>query len=528
MLQTLSRLFSRCRRSTPDVRHPRRSLLGVECLEDRLVPASFNVTTFADVVDPNDGQLSLREAISQANATGAPDTIVIKSGVYRLSLAGAGENANLSGDLDIISPLTLVGRGATSTAIDGGKLDRVFDVFNSINVTFSGLTVRNGSTSLKGGGIQSVTANLRLENCALSDNSAAQTGGGLHADGGTVTLVNTVVNRNAAQGNGGGINVGPGNQLTLLRSAVRHNLSSTSGGGISGFNVTATKSNVNNNSAVNGLGGGIVANVLTLNGSTVSGNSATDEGGGIYASFPTVTNSTISNNASRSSGGGISVFNDGTFLNSTISNNTAFVNGGGINGSDAALTNCTVNGNNAFQHGGGIALNFGALTNVTVSGNNAGQLGGGLYLGRGSVLNCTVTLNGAVNSGGGIHSFGGGILNIKNTIVAQNLVSFTGSNRDVSGTFTSQGFNLLGDGSGGIGFGGNDQFGTASNPIDARLAPLASNGGRTRTHALLPGSRAIDRGDNADAPLTDQRGLSRPRDGDGNGSSIIDIGAFER
>jgi hypothetical protein len=44
----------------------------------------------------------------------------------------------------------------------------------------------------------------------------------------------------------------------------------------------------------------------------------------------------------------------------------------------------------------------------------------------------------------------------------------------------------------------------------------------------LPGSPAIDKGDSANAPATDQRGVSRPRDGDGNGSKVVDIGAFER
>jgi hypothetical protein len=69
--------------------------------------------------------------------------------------------------------------------------------------------------------------------------------------------------------------------------------------------------------------------------------------------------------------------------------------------------------------------------------------------------------------------------------------------------------------------------GTAQKPRDPKLGALRNNGGATFTHALLPGSPAIDRGAHAGAPRADQRGVRRPRDGDGNGSPAVDIGAFE-
>ena len=59
------------------------------------------------------------------------------------------------------------------------------------------------------------------------------------------------------------------------------------------------------------------------------------------------------------------------------------------------------------------------------------------------------------------------------------------------------------------------------NNTDARLGPLADNGGPTLTMALLPGSPAIDAGDTALAPATDQRGFPRPA------GLAADIGAFE-
>ena len=64
---------------------------------------------------------SLREAIQAANtdlavdacpAGGAADTMMVPAGVYLLTLAGAGEDGNATGDLD-------VGQAGTAIAIDG-------------------------------------------------------------------------------------------------------------------------------------------------------------------------------------------------------------------------------------------------------------------------------------------------------------------------------------------------------------------------------------------------------------------------
>jgi len=156
--------------------------------------------------------------------------------------------------------------------------------------------------------------------------------------------------------------------------------------------------------------------------------------------------------------------------------------------------------------------------------------GGGLFATTATLLNCTVAEN-LAHTGGGLFQDPGGTFSLKNTIVALNLTDFSGTGPDVSGTFSSQGHNLIGVGIGSTGFGVNfDIVGTSASPIDPKLGPLQNNGGRTQTMALLAGSPAIDHGDNSVLPPTDQRGASFPRKKDGNfdGIATVDIGAFER
>ncbi|HEV3203790.1 MAG TPA: choice-of-anchor Q domain-containing protein, partial [Gemmataceae bacterium] len=130
---------------------------------------------------------------------------------------------------------------------------------------------------------------------------------------------------------------------------------------------------------------------------------------------------------------------------------------------------------------------------------------------------------GAGNSPG--TAMGGGLTNqgtltTRNTILAGNTVGGPGQNSgpDLGGNFGSQGYNLIGDPTGGSGFDATDLLN-----VDPLLGPLQDNGGPTQTMALLPGSPAVDAGDNANAPDFDQRGKGFDRIVGGT----IDIGAFE-
>jgi hypothetical protein len=145
-----------------------------------------------------------------------------------------------------------------------------------------------------------------------------------------------------------------------------------------------------------------------------------------------------------------------------------------------------------------------SLTNDTLSGNWASDNGGGLY-NRGPAIVTNVTLSG--NTANGPHT-GGNIFDdmaqiaLRNTIVANSEADDNCFNSD--GLVTSSGHNLDSGNSCGSGSPGDL---TVTDPM---LGPLHGNGGLTLTHALLPGSPAIDHADRLQYPTIDQRGVPRP------------------
>jgi predicted outer membrane repeat protein len=234
-------------------------------------------------------------------------------------------------------------------------------------------------------------------------------------------------------------------------------------------------------------------------------------GGGIHSSGPlTISDSTINGNTSGLSGGGLMAEANVVITNSTFSGNTAAY-GGGIFAAKTLtdvkttiLVNDTVSGNTSTGDGGGINADSGVLKlyNVTVAGNqaNADKSGGG---GGAGIYNrdASVTLNNSIISGNASYIDGSPFVFLA----------------DCAGTFASSGITIVTHATCTI----NGPY----SPDVPKLGPLQDNGGPTQTHALLPGSPALDVGtcdDPVGAPLdTDQRGVARPQ------GIACDLGAFE-
>lgn len=303
------------------------------------------------------------------------------------------------------------------------------------------------------------------------------------------------------------------------------------------------------------LGGGGVHNAatLTVEGSVVGGNAACHRGGGIATvGSLTLVRSVVADNTTGCMGGGVDGRGTLTVIDSTIRDNTVHnLSGGGASGGgiafagDVVISGSTIAGNTAravesspeANHAFGAGVfhyDFGlSMVNSTLSGNHAvlesgggvtpaGQaMGGGLYAGSYTTLNHVTIVANRAETTAGTHSLGGGIgtadgwVEATNTLLAGNAAAH---GPDCEGPLDSHDHNLIENPS------GCEVEGALAYTVlgeAARVGPLQFNGGPTPTHALLPGSPAIDGGCPAACLPADQRGLPRPQ------GRACDMGAVE-
>ena len=317
----------------------------------------------------------------------------------------------------------------------------------------------------------------------------------------TLTLANlSLINGNAT---GGGAVFNDGN-LVVQNSAFSNNTSSEFGGAIkNNTSLTITNSVFTNNTAPTGYGGAIditqPTSSLNITNSTFDTNSASIGGGAIASNGNIVINgSTFKNNSTASASGGsgggaIETTGSLTVDNSTFNNNTAGKGGAIYNeGSTSTITNSTFAANSA---------------------NVAPRSGGAIHnQSDGSVLIVASTFSGNMapsGSGGTLYNTVGNSMTVRQSILAD------GSPNNCAGLIAPQGNNLET---------GTDCSFTTSGSLqntNPQLGPLANNGGFTPTMALGTGSPAINAGNDAVCPPTDQRGVLRPQ------GSHCDIGAYE-
>ncbi|MCI5160900.1 MAG: hypothetical protein D3917_02535 [Candidatus Electrothrix sp. AX5] len=337
------------------------------------------------------------------------------------------------------------------------------------------------------------------------------------------------------------------NTCTLTDAITAANDDVATGGcsaGVSGADIIILKTDVSLTDALP-----TITTSITLEGSgyTIDGNNIVENVLHITATGNLILNeTTVTGGNAAESGGGID--NEGTVeLNScTISHNSAVVDGGGIDNSGTLTLNNSTVSNNLAQYGGGLNNSLGdvIVNNTTISGNSATVDGGGI--GNNGILilnNSTISHNSADTKGGGIDIWSEedsvtlGTVTLKNSIVSGNTVTTVSNGNEIyiaEGVINANSYNLFGhsgetDGEAFNNFtpGSSDVSVTGDSTLPTALTniletTLANNGGPTKTHALVPGSPAIDLDMACSTGLsTDQRGARRPV---GRG---CDAGAFE-
>ncbi len=493
-------------------------------------PSAFAATlTVTKTDDTDDGvcdsDCSLREAIVVANTASDVDEVILPAGTYSLTL----------GTLSITNPLTLTGALSSTTILSSNDAAyRHFTITDTITITIAGVTLRGGAN---GGGLWNEGANITLDDVIIADSSNYAGGGGIYNTGTLMLNHSRVVSNTAVIG--GGIWNSAGT-LIIQDSAIEANGSppeepygGLGGGIISTGDVTITNSFIASNVATTGtLGGGWGGGILNysfghliIDNSTLQNNEGLTGGGGVYnAGWLTFTASALLSNTVLL-GAILNTENGSAFIRQSL------ITGNGVIGpysGGIGLVNTSVGGAMVVE-GSAIYGNLGygvtnsgvlTMTNSTVSSNIAISTTDGYGLlsslsGQTFLNNVTI----AANQGLGISQFGDPVV-IQNSVVAENLGG------DCSGTLNSQGHNLIQSTIGCVitGTAMGDLYG-----LDSLLGPLQDNGGSTLTHALLPGSPAIDTGNPAlpgsggeTCEATDQRGITRPL------GAACDMGAYER
>jgi CSLREA domain-containing protein len=560
---------------------PFTNALTAVCEQDLLIVNKFEDTN--DGICTED-DCSLREAVITSNDCEGTQTIRIPNGTYYLTIEGQNEADSARGDLNIRDAVIIEGLSnpvIDGSGID--RVISISLLHASDEARLSNLTIRNGSGG-PGAGIFDIQGELFLLDTEVRSNTSSRSGGGIYATSGALDIRRSTIASNTANGDGGGIFISTGASLHLYDNSVleqNRSLEGYSGGGL--FNQSSTLSVIEDatlqDNTSSGLGGGLYNDgLLSVRRSRIEGNSATTLGGAIAttsAGFEIEASRLVGNQAP--SGGGIAIqpggvgpatpvqiqstlfdqnqtsldggqifstagvdlrVHDSDFLNgraryggaiynlgnlsvvgTTFSGNQASVGGAIYNRATARFEADTFDHNRAEGTSpiadGAVIYAEDALTvleNSTISGNETvDHAGSALFVFNGEMQLTHITLTGTL--GNAIGWGGPPTIHVRSSILVGN------SESNCVFRVISEGLNLfespaacmdllLGD------------LDLARLGGDVLLGTLADNGGPTWTHALLPGSPALDAA-GIDCLAIDQRGVLRPQ------GTACDIGAFE-
>jgi hypothetical protein len=346
--------------------------IGAFELDEPQVGPDFVVTNTDEHTDGLCGvaDCTLLEALNASNANASGNSIVFAPGV-----SGTIINSSRFGR-PITHPLTIIGPGARTLAIDGQGKARIFEVkAGAGSVTISGLTLANGKAVTAGGSTFPVgsggailnAASLTLTDCTLIGNSSVVHGGAILNNGSssgnaTLTLNNCTLTGNSSTASGGAIlNLGAASghaTLSVTNCTLSANFASQYGGAI--YNDGTNAGNA----------------ALTLTNCTFNQNTATLVAGGIYndASNPGqalgAATLTVRNTIFRAGASGVNLVNDQGTITSQGSNLSSDAAGGDAATGPGGLLNQAEDIRNTDPQLGPLQSNGGPTDTVALQANS--------------------------------------------------------------------------------------------------------------------------------------------------------------
>ena len=477
---------------------------GFEPAMPERAPSTLVVTNCDDA-----GPGSLRDTIAGAVSGDTVDMSALACSTITLT---GGEIAIQVGDLALLGP------GQDALTIDAHFDSGIFSSSGSIGI--SDLMLTRGYTRPRGGCVYALgnveLTRVTVQSCSAknrySDTPTGYAGGGVFV-GGNLTMSSSTLRFNYLMNcSNCGFDAhasGSRDDFQVAHGVGSRTIAAAGGGAYVGGDANVSGSTIYRNEAIHGSSGAAVGGGLAVRGRL------------------RIADSTISSNFSFPGGYLAGRDQQLTGADHTISSDfpdtTEF--GGGLYlypGASLTMSGCTVAGNDASVGGGvyGGAADS-AIADSTITGNFGELDGGALVIDSVHLTNSTIANNSAWNGG----STGGIIVRadseIESSIIARN-TSYVPAVSDLSSGGTPVTIS-----------GANNLVMRADATVtlppdtlhdDPLLGALADNGGPTQTLALLPGSPAIDAGNDVAGLVTDQRGTGFPR----VLGARADIGAYER